>query len=353
MELRHLRYFVAVAEELNFRRAAERLHIVQPALSRQIKDLEYELRVRLLDRDTVRVCLTDAGRVFLGEARQILEQAERAGELAREAAAGRRGRLIIGNVGPVTTSFMPASLTEFRARYPEVAVTLMEIEPGEQLAALEAGVIQVGFTVEKNPVLPANLRRFSVLRSPMCAVVGPGHRLAGAKRIPLAELAGERLLAFAGHKSQTHADLVHRMFAAHGLKAEPARVVEGFESLLAMIAGGQGVSLMPQHIPLAGAGRVRIIPLAETTDDLVFELSAVWRDGETSPLARNFVALLRELKQSSPPRAGRRHGGLIRQHAVASPLRSGQSRRNGGARCPPPAWASSGQAAPPHRPEPA
>src|SRR5664279_401085 len=117
MELRHLRYFVTVAEELNFRRAAERLHVVQPALSRQIKDLEYDLRVRLLDRDTVRVRLTDAGRVFLDEARQILAHAERAKEMARDAAAGRRGRLVIGNVGPVTTSFMPASLTAFRARY--------------------------------------------------------------------------------------------------------------------------------------------------------------------------------------------------------------------------------------------
>jgi DNA-binding transcriptional LysR family regulator len=313
MELRHLRYFVTVAEELNFRRAAERLHVVQPALSRQIKDLEYELRVRLLDRDTVRVRLTDAGRVFIEEARQILAQAERAGDMAREAAAGRRGRLIIGNVGPVTTSFMPASLTEFRARYPEVAVTLMEIEPGEQISALESGVIQVGFTVEKDPVLPAHLRRLRVLRSPMCAVVGPGHRLAGVKRISLAELAGEKLLSFAGHKSQTHADLVRGMFVANGLKAGPTKIVEGFESLLAMIAGGQGVSLMPQHISLSGADKVEIIPLKEATDDLVFELSAVWRDGETSPLARNFVDLLRELKKPSPRQASAASAPRVRR----------------------------------------
>jgi DNA-binding transcriptional LysR family regulator len=164
-------------------------------------------------------------------------------------------------------------------------------------------VIQVGFTVEKNPVLPAHLRRLSVLRSPMCAVVGPGHRLAGSKRVSFAELVGERMLSFAGHKLQTHADLVLGIFAANGLKAGPVRIVEGFESLLAMIAGGQGVSLMPQHISLSGADKVEIIPLKENTDDLVFELSAVWRDGETSPLARNFVDLLRELKKPSPRQA--------------------------------------------------
>jgi DNA-binding transcriptional LysR family regulator len=128
----------------------------------------------------------------------------------------------------------------------------------------------------------------------MCAVVGPGHRLAGKKRISLAELEGEKLLSFAGHKSQTHADLVSGIFAANGLKAGPTKIVEGFESLLAMIAGGQGVSLMPQHISLSGADKVEIIPLKEASDDLVFELSAVWHDQETSPLARNFVDLLRE-----------------------------------------------------------
>ncbi len=170
----------------------------------------------------------------------------------------------------------------------------MEIEPGEQISALESGVIQVGSIVEKDPVLPAHLRRLAVLRSPMCAVVGPGHCLAGRKRISLVELAGEKLLSFAGHKSQTQADLVGGIFAANGLKAGPTRVVEGFESLRAMIAGGQGVSLTPRPISLSGANRVEIIPLQETTDDLVFELSAVWHDRETSPLDRNFVGLLRE-----------------------------------------------------------
>ena len=298
MELRHLRYFVAVAEELNFRRAAERLHVVQPALSRQIKDLEYELRVRLLDRDTTGVRLTDAGRAYLDEARQILEQVNRANDLARAAAAGRRGHLTIGNVGPVTASFMPASLTRFRRQYPDVIVTLMEIEPAEQIAALDSSVIQVGFTVEKNPVLPAYLRRTSVLRSAMRAIVGPGHRLAGARRVALAEFSREKLLCFAGGRSQTHANLLRDIFAAHGLKPGPMTIVAGFESLLAMIAGGQGVSLMPQHISLSGAERIEIIPLKETSEDLVFELSAVWREGEVSPLARNFVRSLSEQNQS-------------------------------------------------------
>lgn len=320
MELRHLRYFVTVAEELNFRRAAERLHVAQPALSRQIKDLEYDLRVVLLDRNTMRVRLTDAGRVFLGEARQILAHAARAGEMAREAAAGLRGRLAVGNIGPVTASFMPARLTAFRAQYPEVEVALLEIEPSEQIPALESGAIQVGFTVGRHPMAPGQLQGHPVLHSPICAVLGSAHRLAGKKRISLAELEGEKLLSFAGHKSQTHADLVSGIFAAHKLNAEPARIVEGFESLLAMIAGGQGVSLMPKHISLSSTAGVKIIPLKETSEDLIFELWAVWHDRETSPLAHNFVNLLRKLNAPSP------RPTHPEPHSSAGPARGGTGR---------------------------
>jgi DNA-binding transcriptional LysR family regulator len=109
-------------------------------------------------------------------------------------------------------------------------------------------------------------------------------------------MARETQLCFAGQHSQTHADLVRGIFAAHGLKPKHISIVAGFESLLAMIAGGEGVSLMPQHISLSGAKRIRLIPLQEAADDLVFEISVVWRNREGSPLARNFVEMLGGLK---------------------------------------------------------
>jgi DNA-binding transcriptional LysR family regulator len=292
MELRHLRYFEAVAAELNFRRAAERLHVVAPALSRQIKDLEHELRVRLFDRDTTHVRLTDAGRIFLGEVRLILAHAQHAADLARDAAAGLRGRLAIGNVGPITASFMPAKLAAFRGAFPDIDVTLMEIEPGKQIAAVDHDLIQVGFTVEKSPALPPGLRCAPILQSPMSAVLGADHRLAHLARVSLKEMATEKLLCFAGQQSQTHADLVRGIFTAHGLECRPITLVTGFESLVAMIASGQGVSLMPQHIVVSEADRLGIVPLAEEADDLVFQVSAVWRDSDESPLARNFVQVL-------------------------------------------------------------
>jgi DNA-binding transcriptional LysR family regulator len=292
MELRHLRYFEAVATELNFRRAAERLHIVQPALSRQIRDLEDELRVRLFDRDTVGVQLTDAGRVFLEEVRQILSHVRSATELTRDAALGRRGRLAIGNIGPVTATFMPECLAAFRVQFPDVAVDLVEVEPAEQVVALERGTVQVAFIVEKNPTLPAHLARRRVVRSPMCAIVGPAHRLARAGRVQLDELAREKLLCFAGQKTQTHADLVRGILSAHGVKSRPLTIVAGFESLLAMIGGGQGVSLMPRHTIAPSDKRVLARPLAERADDLVFEVSAVWRSRPPALLAENFVRVV-------------------------------------------------------------
>src|SRR5215217_6751400 len=123
MELRHLRYFIAVAEALNFRRAAEQLRVAQPALSKQIRDLEDELGARLLDRNTAGVRLTDAGAVLLNEARQILLAAQQAAIAVRDAAQGRRGRIVIGNIGAMSAAILPSNLTAFRERYPDVDVT--------------------------------------------------------------------------------------------------------------------------------------------------------------------------------------------------------------------------------------
>ena len=128
----------------------------------------------------------------------------------------------------------------------------------------------------------------------MCAVIGIGHRLAARRRVSLVEVASERLLCYAGQRSQTHADLVHGILEAHGLGTSQCKTVEGFESLLAMIAGGQGVSLMPQHVPISGGDSIKLIPLREVDEDLVFEVSVVWRDQESSTLARNFVSILVE-----------------------------------------------------------
>ena len=144
MELRHFRYFSAVAEDLSFRRAARRLHVSEPALSQQIGDLEDELGLRLFDRNSRRVELTEVGRVFLVGARRALVSAEEAIAHAKEAAAGDRGRLSIGTLGPVTHAFLPDALARFRELFPLVEVTVLHMDNRTQTDALVNGSIMLG-----------------------------------------------------------------------------------------------------------------------------------------------------------------------------------------------------------------
>jgi DNA-binding transcriptional LysR family regulator len=307
MELRHLRYFVAVAEELNYRKAAGRLRVAQPALSSQIQDLEQELGVRLLDRNTGGVRLTDAGAAFLEETRATLAQAERASLVAREAAKGLRGRLTVGYLAPLLMGFMPASLKEFHERFPEVDVSLVEMPLGEQLEALETGAIQIGFTVGSELPLAANLQQILVVRSPIRAVVGRGHRLARRAKVSLADLAREPLVCFSIKKGtvSVHGEIMRRKLTARGFKVGPVRPIEGAEVFRATLESGLGVSLIAEIGSLSRSRDLLFKPLQETGDDLVIELNAVWRRGQASQIVTNFVELLRQTKVPGRLRAKR------------------------------------------------
>ena len=144
MELRHLRYFVAVAEELNFRRAADRLHVSHPALSQQIGDLESEIGLKFFERNSRRVELTEAGRAFLSGARRTLTAAKHAIIEAKEAAQGERGRLVIGTLGPITSPFLPQALARFREQHPMVEATALHMGNPLQTESLLEGLIMLG-----------------------------------------------------------------------------------------------------------------------------------------------------------------------------------------------------------------
>jgi DNA-binding transcriptional LysR family regulator len=196
MELRHLRYFVAVAEALSFRKASELLRVAQPALSRQIQDLEADVGAKLLTRNTSSVRLTDAGAAFLVECRLTLSQSQHAIAVARDAAKGLRGRITVGYLAPLLTGIIPPVLSAFGSKYPNVDLSMVELSNPEQLVALEAGLIQVGFGVEESVLpLPVAFDSRVVGRTPFRAVMGKRHRLARMHRVPLAELAREPLLA--------------------------------------------------------------------------------------------------------------------------------------------------------------
>ncbi len=292
MELRHLRYFVAVADELNFRKAAELLSISRPALSKQIKDLETEIGVRLLERDTVSVSLTKAGEVFQHDARALLAHARKSVERAKDAELGKEGRLRIGSVGIIATDFLPATLQVFHKRYPGVEVGFVEMQPQEQLDALDGGAIDVGFAYGSDPVTDADKDLLCVISSQFGLGVSRHHRWAGRESIDLSEIAGETMLCF-GKGPRSHREEIQQFFQSEK-KAPPPRfrTIEGFDSLITLVAADQGVSMLPEVLDLTSQGIV-ILPVVSKTA-FEFRMWAVWRRDSPSLVVKHFVELLRQ-----------------------------------------------------------
>src|SRR2546421_7328957 len=181
MELRHLRYFIGVAEEENVSRAALKLHVSQPALSRQIRDLEDELGFLLLERSAKSVRLTEAGRAFLTEARDVLQRAENAVKVARAIATGGSGELHVGYAPSLTARILPPTLRAFQSALPNVRVKLHDFSTEEMLAGLRDGKLQIAFMVRLAPALLRGLQFTELFRDPFCLAVAPQHPL-GSRR---------------------------------------------------------------------------------------------------------------------------------------------------------------------------
>lgn len=195
MEIRHLRYFVAVAEELNFRRAAERLFMAQPPLSQQIRDLEEELGVLLFDRTHRQVRLTVAGQVFLEDAYQLLAQVDRAKGRARRANKGELGQLTIGYTSFVHCPLFPIILQRYRALYPDVDIVLRDLVTIEQMKQLDTNALDISFATHAAFAFPSleetQLAQKCILQEPVVAVVSRKHPLADQSPLPFASLASE------------------------------------------------------------------------------------------------------------------------------------------------------------------
>ncbi len=293
MELRHLRYFVAVAEELSFRKAAQRLNVSRPALSKQVKDLEDEIAVKLLDRDTVSVSLTKAGEIFLEDAQRLLEQAEQAIERANEAQSGHRGKLRIGSVGIIATDFLPKTLKIFHQKYPGVEVEFVEMLPAEQLHALASGKIDIGFAYGNEVQNMPSLRSLCVIHSIFGVAVSRQHPLAERKEVTLKDLRWETLLCLGGDGKSSHREAICQIYTAEGTKPSKHRKIEGFDSMVTLIAADQGISLLPHVLDLATQDVV-IIPLVSSNSNLDFHMWAVWQRNSASHHVKHFVQLLEE-----------------------------------------------------------
>ena len=266
MELRHLRYFVAVAERLSFSRAAVQLSLAQPSLSSQIRDLEDELGFRLLDRDHNRVALTDAGAVFLSESQQVLASAETAVKRAREAAAGQAGELRLATMGLATFSFLPACLARFRAAIPGARVTVTEMAPSEQPGRIASGEIHAGFIGAPLSRLPGakQLKAEKVLRSPFVVMIAPEHPLAGGPVVRLSDLANEIFLQIRFYDADSGRIRTQEICRKAGFTPRFGAAALNIDNLTSMVAAGEGVALIPKIVLRGPTPGCADLPIAET-----------------------------------------------------------------------------------------
>lgn len=287
MELRHLRYFIAVAEELHFGRAAQRLHIAQPPLSQQIKGLEDELGVRLFERTKRKVELTPAGKLFLDEARLTLSQAERAKRIAVEAEAGVRGRLRVGFVTSASYSILPVLVRRFRCDFPFIDLELLEMIPSRQIEALESRSIDVG--ILRPPIGNTCLEMETILEEPMVAALPSDHRKADQKAIGLKTLADDAFVFFPRHHGPGIYDIVMQACNQAGFSPQISYSPNEMQTILAYVAAGLGVSLVPQS--LSGFHRDSITYLPLRGSRVRVELAMLRRSNDTSKQLGEFCRL--------------------------------------------------------------
>jgi DNA-binding transcriptional LysR family regulator len=301
MELRHLRYFVAVAEELHFRRAAERLHMSQPPLSQQIRQLEKEVGAQLLLRNQHRVELTASGAAFLERAREILDAVEAAALEARRVQRGEVGRLAVGFVGSAMYSIVPELLQAFRERYGDVALRLHELGTTEQLRQLESGRIDVGFVRPRQ--LRPGLKMEPVHTERVMVALPSRHALADAAAVDVHDLAGEPLILLTRAGSPGLRTALEPITDQLGEDAIVQEVAE-MQTVIGLVAAGLGVSLVPESVRELERRGVTYRPLDDGAPTV--GLGVAWRAGDDSPVLAAFLELVRASAPAEEERESRR-----------------------------------------------
>ena len=289
IELRQLRYFVVVAEELNFTRAAERLQIAQPPLSRQIQNLEKSLGLTLLERTNRRVELTAAGQVFFSECRQILSHVDRSIRATQRAARGETGQLIVGFEGAVHNDVVLKTIREFRNQFPDVELIVQELASGQQIQGLQKGRIELGFI---EPILASeDVEIEPLISEPLIVALAETHPLAVHKQLTLAQLAKEVWIT---GRSDEGCGLLARILAGcreAGFTPNVKQETNDPQMMLSLVASGLGVTLLPSSARSFFQTGVTYRPLQPPKPEV--ELAIAWHPENRSPVLQAFLQTLR------------------------------------------------------------
>lgn len=294
MEIRQLRYFIAVAEELHFGRAAARVNICQPPLSQQIKSLEDELGARLFDRTRKSVSLTPAGTAFLSDAREILRSVEEAKNRVQRIASGQEGEIFLGVVPSAMDTFLPEAIGEFCLERPRITLKLSEMGTLELLDALHASRIDMGVMrlFEQDS---RGLHREAIVREPYVLAIPRGHPLAKHRRIPLAALDGEPFVSF---PRETHPRLYDRIMACLASAGSTPRIAQEASTkraAIAFVAARVGVALVPSS---AGKRSLKGVVFRPLAGDLpVVEFSMVWREQDEAAALKDLMKAIKRLSK--------------------------------------------------------
>jgi len=290
MELRHLRYFHAVAEELSFSKAARRLHIAQPALSRAVQELEAELGSLLLDRSRRVMRLTPGGEVLLREAGVLFERLDETMRRVRRAAAGEEGELRLGYIGPPTRAFLGGLLKAFHERYPRVNIVLEERTPERVWEMVSKGRLSVGLT---RPVLAheaLGLQSLLLCQEPLCAAVPADHRLAERKTIPWGELAEEPIVILARREGAGSHDTILAACAGAGFTPHLVHTPSVIGTILRYVEAGTGIGIVPESVT-PESDTVRLIPLVPRE---TLPVVMVWSREGDDPAVTAFRGIVEE-----------------------------------------------------------
>lgn len=290
MDHKLMQSFVAVAEELHFGRAAVRLHISQPPLTKQIQQLEQTMGVRLLERTKRKVELTAAGRVFLDEARAVLHQTGQAVELARKAGRGETGHLSVGFIDAAIYSVVPTIVRQFTERYPEVELSLTDLRIPNQVKLVAERQLDIGFV--HPPIVHKALRVESILVEPLIVALPETHRLAAQTEIALADLAPEALIQFPRSINPSLYDEIVGLCRSSGFSPRIVREATPKQTIIGLVSVGLGVSLLPAC--LENLRRAGVVYRPIRGRNLSIDTSIIYRCEQPSPVLSAFLDIVRE-----------------------------------------------------------